>query len=204
MRYRKEKERKFLLREDGIGYTEQPGFGQHYESEERMVYDVLSNGVHLEQGYLPLPVALSMIESLDLDLYTLLTQFDLTTEDLAERLIPGQDDRSFVARLRRSSEGTYELSLRGNGYEEKPVFEDEVSESLFNDYWDETKGHRVEKLRLTKRPIFGVRIDWDLLLDRDLMVVEYEVADIAHFQGLLPPGVDVTMIGRYKMRNLAR
>ncbi len=172
-------EKKYLIREDGQDFSA-PALLKMYESVEALQKDILSKGVIINQGYMSEGKALELIERLDLDV----------------KFEPKE------ARLREKGDITF-FTLNGDGDVAREEFETEIDPETFAKYWPDTKGRRIEKVRM-KMPYRGFVAELDVYTDRDLVVAEIEVPTEKDAEKLEPLGKDVTEDKKYKNKNLAK
>lgn len=177
-------EKKYLLWENGIDYTD-PSFlnvdqEEPYHSTQDLRAIVIKEGQTIKQGYLELTLGKKIAEECSLHL----------------------DFNPTEARLRDKS-GKYTFTIKGEGSLTRNEAEMKIDSELFKKYWSNTSGKRVEKIRLTK-PYNGQTLEIDVYTDRDLIVAEIEFPDeisAKHFPAL---GKDVTEDKNYKNKNLAK
>ncbi len=177
---KQENEAKYLLRENGTEYLEE-GFSTLYESIDDLIADVQENGKHIHQGYMSVGLGRALASELGV-------RIDFEAEE---------------ARL-RNEDGVLTFTIKGKGGASRTEFERGVSQDIFDRYWNETEGQRVEKLRLKKK--YGdYTAEFDYYLDeRDLIVVEVEVPSPEELEALVPLGKNVTENTKYKNKNLAK
>ncbi len=173
-------EKKYLIRENGTDYATE-ALSQLYLSVQALIKDVLQNGKLIRQGYLPLEKGSELSDSLGMDV-----DFD-----------PSE------VRLRDKAGTFYFITLKGSGGLSRNELETEIGQDIFNEYWSETEGRRVEKVRLN-RPFEGHTAEIDVYTDRDLIVAEVEVPTIQDAERLSALGKDVTNNKAYKNKNLAK
>jgi CYTH domain-containing protein len=172
-------ERKYLIRENGIDFTTNTLL-QMYPSVQTLKKDVIQNGKSIQQGYLPLSSGLELSNKLDMNI----------------------DFNPCEARLRNKA-GILSFTLKNSGGLSRNELERKVDQNIFDKYWPKTKGKRIEKIRLN-RPFEGHIVEFDVYLDRDLIVAEVEVQSIKQAQKLSALGKDVTNNKSYKNKNLAK
>lgn len=172
-------EKKYLIKEGELEYVTEALF-ELYEHVDALKEDVLANGKQIKQGYMPIKIGENIADILGLDV-----EFE-----------PKE------ARLRDKA-GKYFFTMKGEGGLVRNEIEYEIDQSMFNDYWNHTKGNRVEKFRL-KRPYQGFEIEIDVYTDRDLIVAEIEVPTTEDAFSLIAIGKDITEDKRYKNKNLAK
>jgi len=175
----KEIEKKYLIRENGSDYATDILF-QMYSSVQAVAASVLMKGKPIHQGYLALDSGLELSDILKLN----------------------PDFEPSEARLRDKC-GEMFFTLKGNGGLSRNELAVEINKSVFDKYWPETKGKRVQKIRLAV-PFEGHTLEIDLYTDRDLIVAEVEVPTAKDAQRLSPLGKDITNDKTYKNKNLAK
>jgi CYTH domain-containing protein len=172
-------EKKYLIRE---GFEEYPteAFKQNFFSVDYLARKILEEGEKIRQGYLELDkgINLAKLVSMNID------------------FVPQE------ARL-RDKEGKFFFTVKGNGGLLRLELEQEINSGLFNDFWPETEKRRIEKMRL-KKPYKDYDAEFDIYLDRNLIIAEVEVPSIEKAEKLIPLGRDVTDDKNYKNKNLAR
>jgi CYTH domain-containing protein len=175
----KETERKFLIKEDGHLYARE-GLYRFCSSIESLVKRVLVNGKPIRQGYMPLRRGMSLARKLGLE----------------------TNSRVGEARIREKA-GRFYFTLKSAGDLSRDETEQEISGKAFNEYWQYTEGRRVVKTRL-ELPYEDHTVEVDLYTDRDLILAEVETRTIAEAENLIPIGLDVTAVKKYKNKNLAK
>ncbi len=172
-------ERKYLIWESGTNYFTE-ALSIMYPSIDALKDDVTNNGAPIRQGYLSLTTGreLSDLVGMNVD------------------FIPSE------ARLRDKKKKFY-FTIKGSGGLERNELEVEIEREIFYQYWPQTKGQRVEKIRLS-RPFDGHTLEIDVYTDRDLIVAEIEVPTLEEAEKLEILGKDVTTDKRYKNKNLAK
>jgi CYTH domain-containing protein len=172
-------EKKFLLSDDNSTYIS--GVLKNiYPTFEELVTDVNRNGMLIRQGYLTAEEGAVLTQMLCLN-----PTFDPTE-----------------ARL-RNKDGSFFFTLKGNGTVERDELEIPISRETFNLYWPQTKGKRVEKIRL-KKTLNNYLLEIDFYLDRELVVVEVEVGSREEAENFPALGKDITNDKNYKNKNLAK
>lgn len=172
-------EKKYLIREDGQAFHREALF-QHFSWLDEMVAEVQADGQRIRQGYLPLTKGAELAAKLG---------FDLNFEAKEARL--------------RNKAGTCYFTVKGEGNLERRELETRVDRELFEANWSDTKGRRVEKIRLSKAA-GDYTLELDFYTDRDLIVAEIEFPNSKLAEAFPPLGRDVTCDNRYKNKNLAR
>jgi len=175
----KEIERKYLLMEDGEEHFTD-NLKILYPSLESLAEDVRKRGERIIQGYLPIESGLKLAESIGIHL-------DFTPAEVRLR------DRA----------GVYLFTAKAGKGVERDEEERSVPFSIFQRYWNQTRGKRIGKTRLAM-PYHGHAAEIDVYTDRDLIIAEIEVPSIEEAERLLPLGKDVTLIEGYKNRYLAK
>ncbi|HYD03246.1 MAG TPA: hypothetical protein VEC16_03010 [Alphaproteobacteria bacterium] len=184
----KEIELKYLIYEDGIDYTT-PGFRKLYQSVKFLELDIFRHGSIINQGYLSLKSGIDISNIINMQV-----NFDPK-----------------VARLRSKSffdsdkDKEYYFTLKGDGMLERDELEERIKRELYLQYWKETEGKRVKKVRYEKKHSFYT-IEFDSYIDDrpDLIIAEIEVPNRTFISGVIPIGKDVTYDPRYKNSNLAK
>lgn len=180
-------ERKQLICEDSVEYLCPALTEMGYNNIEELKSDIVKNGKRIVQGYIvDKTISAELISDLGLKL-------EFTPEEV---------------RLRRTNSKNmgieYLLTLKGKGSEERPEKNEDVSQVIFQSYWDYTTENRISKIRLT-RNFEGYDYEFDLYTDReDLLIVETEVKTIDELEKVKILGRDVTKIDKYKNKNLAK
>ena len=105
------------------------------------------------------------------------------------------------ARLRERN-GAYYFTLKSGGGLSRSECEREIPSALVDEFWPQTAGRVVEKLRLAES-CQGRTAEVDLYTDRDLIVIEIEVETEADAAKLTALGKDVSADAKYKNKNLA-
>ena len=172
-------EKKYLIRE-GAEECITDEFKLKFYSIDYIAREILKEGEKIRQGYLDLGKGSDLAKMLNIDI-----GFEI-----------------MEARLRDKA-GKFYFTLKGDGTLSRSELEKEIDSGLFNEYWPETGGKRLEKCRL-KKPYHEYEAEFDLYLDRNLIIAEVEVPSIEDALKLLPLGKDVTDDKRYKNKNLAR
>ena len=172
-------EKKYLLRENGRDYATD-GFFILYPDVNSAMQDVLKLGRRIQQGYVPVSAGIEIAKMLEINL-------DFTPVEV---------------RLRKVGPNHY-LTLKGEGGISREDAECEISSDVFKLHWDATNGRRVIKIRLEK-PYDGYTLEIDVYTDRNLMVAEIELPDLKSSRSIIPVGLDITEVERYKNRNLAK
>jgi CYTH domain-containing protein len=174
----KEIEKKYLIKENDTIYFPK-ALSQMYSSMQILKSDVIKNGKPIRQGYMPIDSGLELIADLGLNIDFAPTQ----------------------ARLRDKAKVFY-FTLKGQGNLSRDEFNVEIEKDIFDKYWPETKGKRLEKIRLEKQ--FGDYIaEFDVYANRDLITAEVEVPTESLAEKLDSLGYDVTEEKKYKNINLA-
>jgi len=172
-------EKKYLIK-DGKKMVLTPSFLKLFSSIEELVRDVAQNGHLIRQGYLTLQTAELLRQKLD----------------VTPSFTPKE------ARLREKNH-LYTFTLKGEGDVERKELEVSLSKELFESYWPETENRRIEKIRLEK-PYEGHVAEFDVYINRLLIVAEIELPSLAMATDLEPLGEDITTDSRYKNKNLAQ
>jgi len=172
-------EKKYLIREEAEEYITD-AFKLKFYSVDYLAREILKEGEKIRQGYLDLNKGSDLAKMLNIEL----------------------DFEIMEARLRDKA-GKFFFTLKGDGSLSRSELEKEIDSGLFNEFWPETGGKRLEKCRL-KRPYQEYEAEFDLYLDRNLIIAEVEVPSIEDAQKLLPLGKDVTDDKGYKNKNLAK
>jgi len=172
-------ERKYLIK-DGKKLIQTPSFLKLFPTIEDLVREVAQNGQIIRQGYLTLQTAELLIQKLEL-------KYAFTPKE---------------ARLREKNKLFY-FTLKGEGSLEREELEVTLSKELFESYWPETENRRIEKIRLTK-PYEGYLAEFDVYINRLLIVVEIELPTLEEASCLAPLGEDISTDIRYKNKNLAQ
>lgn len=180
----KEIERKFLLWENGIDYSD-PYFLNlyqegHYHSPVDFKEIVLEIGEKIKQGYLELELG----------------------KTLANKWGISFSFEPIEARLRQEGSKHF-FTIKGNGTLTRDEENKQIGEGLFNQYWQSTVGKRVEKIRL-KKPYCGQTLELDVYTDRDLIIAEVEFPDEISAMAFQIIGKEITKDDKYKNRNLAK
>lgn len=174
-------EKKQLLYEDGIDYTT-PAFLDMFSGINDLVSTVLSSGLVIRQGYLPLETGKELSDYLGLEI-------DFEPEE---------------ARLRQKGEGLY-FTLKGFASEDglmRPEEEKALENKVFSKYWPLVES-KVDKVRL-ERQHGSYTWEFDVFTDRKLVLAEVEVDTIEEAKRIPTIGRVVTNDKRYKNKNLAR
>lgn len=175
----KEVEKKYLLRK-GNGIYSAPAFFEIFPSMMAFYKSVLLSGNPIRQGYLPIELGIDIANQLDMHL-----NFD-----------PDE------ARLREIA-GDFYFTLKGGEGLSRNELELKVGKGFFSTFWEETKGRRVEKVRLSMP--YGEHIaEFDVYTNRFLAIAEVELPSVEIAESLKPLGFDVTEDSSYKNRNLAK
>ncbi|MBI4151484.1 hypothetical protein HY496_00810 [Candidatus Woesearchaeota archaeon] len=172
-------EKKYLLSEKGIDFSTD-ALSPIYASIDQLTEDVLKRGKSIRQGYLPLTAGLELGAILKLD-------------------IPFEPCE---ARLRDKAK-TFYFTIKGDGGLARSELEAEIDQTIFEAWWPQTEGKRVEKVRLSK-PYQRYCLEIDVYTDRDLIVAEVEVPTREEAEKLVPLGKDITEERRYKNKTLAK
>lgn len=172
-------EKKFLVREGGTTYASSL-LEKLYPTFQELVNDIKQNGKIIRQGYLPIEKGILLAKFLELNL-----DFEISE-----------------ARL-RDKNGELFFTIKGDGTIQRDELETSVSREIFDFYWPETAGKRVEKIRLEK-PYVNHILEIDFYLDRELVVAEVEVGSQKEAELFPPLGKDITSDKSYKNKNLAR
>lgn len=180
----KEIERKFLLWEDGVDYSD-PYFLNlyqegHYHSPKDLKEVALETGEKIKQGYLELELG----------------------EILANKWGISFKFKPIETRLRKQN-NNYIFTIKGAGGLTRDEENKQIGSGLCDKYWEKTLGKRVEKVRL-KREHSGQTIEIDFYTDRDLIMAEIEFSDENSARAFPKIGKDVTENDKYKNRNLAK
>ena len=172
-------EKKFLIRQNGTNYGTS-SLWTMFQSTDALKDTVLREGAKIRQGYLPVEVGFEIARIVDLDL----------------QFVPTE------ARLRDMG-GEYFLTLKsGEGLLRNESPDTKVSNTVFNSYWPyATK--RIEKVRL-EMAYEGHTAEIDVYSDRDLIVAEVEVPNIAAASTINALGKDITENADYKNKRLAK
>ena len=173
----KEIERKFLLWEDGKAFYTKEII--RYVTFENLRHDTLKYGARIRQGYLPVAKG----------------------KELTDRLTTLDFEPSEI-RLRSISEKFY-LTVKSDGALSREELETELKKVEFDKYWPETKGRRVEKIR-SKKHFNELCLEFDVYIDRDLIICEAEFASEKLAKAFESLGLDVTENKKYKNKNLAK
>lgn len=177
----REIEKKYLIRENGVEHITET-FLQLYSSVDSLKDDALTSGKTIRQGYMSIEKGKKLA---------------------AQKLGIDVDFNPGKARLRENV-GAFYFTLKGKGGISRNEIESEVSHELFEMYWPDTEGKRVEKVRL-EAPYEGYVLEIDVYTDdRDLIVAEVELPTIKAAERLKPVGLDITDNKDYKNRNLAK
>ena len=174
----KEIEKKYLIK-DGTKLVLTPSFLKLFPSIEDLVREVAQKGQIIRQGYLTLQTAELLIQKLELN--------------------PSFTPKE--ARLRQKNNLFY-FTLKGEGTIEREELEVTLSKELFESYWLETENRRIEKIRL-KKPYEGHVAEFDVYINRLLIVAEIEFQTIEEASDIAPLGEDISNDKRYKNKNLA-
>ncbi len=176
----KEIERKFLIRENNRDFIAVK-FYDLYSSIEELKEHSFKKGKMVRQGYMPL---------------------NQVPRELGSLLKDKIDFEPLEARL-RATDSLFYFALKGKGDIEREEAETFISLNLFNKYWPLTLEKRIKKIRLKKR-FSDFIFEFDVYLDRDLIVAEVET-DSVEKANLVPLiGKDITEDKRYKNKNLAK
>jgi adenylate cyclase len=181
----KEIEKKFLLMENGKDYSNELT-NKLFGSINNLEKLVRAEGVKISQGYLPK------------------NSFDKKLQILKQENFLGEEV-SFKPELLRLREfgGKYLMTIKGKGFIERDELEFPIPEKLFNNWWKETKGQRVEKIRY-EHHYNSLKLEIDCFTDRKLMLLEIEVKT-KKAASLLPYfGKDVSETAKYTNMNLAK
>jgi CYTH domain-containing protein len=173
-------EKKYLIRE-GITEYFTEAFVLNYSSIDFLAREVFEKVKKISQGYLEIDKGLHLAKEI------LKMNIDFEPKE---------------ARLRDKASRFY-FTLKGEGNLSRSELEQEITSGLFNEYWPETKGKRLEKFRL-KKPYQRYEAEFDIYTDRNLIIAEVEVPTIADVKMLIPLGKDVTDDKKYKNKNLAK
>ncbi len=166
-------EKKYLLWEDGIDYSTE-ALLKLYSSIQDLRDEVLNKGEPIRQGYMQIHAGEKLGESIGLK----------------------HDFQPDEARLRDKA-GQFHFTLKGEGGLSRNESEEEISKKIFGEFWPQTKGRRIEKIRLEK-PYDKHTLEIDVYTDRDLILAEIEVPTVEDAQRLVPLGKDVSEDERYK------
>ena len=183
---RKEIKRKYLIWENGIDYSNE-NLKAIYHSIRELRKDVLVNGGFIEQGYLHLGIGMEIARKLGLVL-----NFEPDSARLRK-----QGER------KRCGKYKFYFALKSKGHGSRDEEEPEITPELFSEYWSQTRGERVEKVRLDV-PYKGYVLQIDVFTDRDLILAEIEVGTEEELNCLEPVGLDVTEDKKYKNQHLAK
>ena len=175
----KEIEIKYLIRTDGRNYGTKI-LKEFFPNMGFLEKEILCNGKRILQGYLPLKVGFELSDYLGIEV-------DFTPTE---------------ARL-RDVVGKHYFTMKGNGGIERNELETSISGEVFDKYYGQTIGSRVEKMRLEK-PYRCYEVEIDFYTDRDLIVAEIEVPTLEEVMKLNLLGKDVTEDLQYKNKNLAK
>jgi CYTH domain-containing protein len=176
---KQEIEKKYLIRENGIDYLTD-AFRGICSCVNELRNDVLRNGERLRQGYLAKYVGESLIDRLGIDIEFSPVEFRL-----------------------RDKAGKFYFTIKGDGKLSRDELEIAIGDDIFEEYWEKTKGKRVEKFRLEK-PFAGYIAEFDVYRNRDMVVAEVEVPTTEQAKMLANLGKDVTGDKSYKNKNLAK
>lgn len=171
-------EKKYLIKDGQVKITT-PSFLKLFPSIESLVRKVAQHGESIRQGYLPLETAKLLCDKINLNV-----SFEVSEARIRER----NNKQTFT--------------LKGEGdlvREEKEVT---ITKELFEAYWTETEGKRVEKLRLRK-PYEGYTAEFDVYINRLLIIAEIEFPSVEVANKIPPLGEDITANAYYKNKNLA-
>ena len=177
----KEIEKKFLLYEDKTVHASQE-FLDIYGTVQTLNNTILSKGMSIIQGYIPLEKGLGLARHLGMTV----------------------DFQPVEARLRDKG-GRLIFTLKGPGDIERDELEDKnLSRKNFDEYWGFTQGQRIKKYRLSRKHGLYVA-ELDTFIDRRvLMLAEIETPTIEEAEGLVALGLDVTKDKNYKNKQLAK
>lgn len=171
-------EKKYLIREERKDFTTK-ALQQYYETIDDLIHEVTTNGKKIRQGYMNLEQGKELTDYLNLK----------------------PDFKPEEARLRDKA-GEYYFTMKGSGGLERNELEVKVDKDIFQKYWSNTQGKRIEKIR-QKIPYQGFELEIDVYTDRELIVAEIEVPTISDANSLIPVGKDITQDKNYKNKNLA-
>ncbi len=177
-----ESEKKYLIWENGRDYSTEH-LKKIYSSILEIKKSAKINGRTIKQGFLPIGSGMELANKLGLSI----------------------NFKPNVARLRKEGNKKWKFyfTLKAKGHASRDTSGDkEITSKLFNQYWGQTKGKRVDKVRL-KIPYNGYKLEIDVFTGRDLILAEIEAPE-EDLANLLPPGIDVTEKPKYKNVNLAR
>ena len=178
-RMAKEIEKKYLIREDGQIFATKVVF-ELYPSISVLKTDVTKRGVHIRQGYLGNGAGLKIADKLKLEI-----DFEIVETRLREK-----DNKCY-------------LTFKSKGGLSRSELETTISAGLFEEFWDQTEGKRIQKIRL-EIPYQKHTAEVDVYLDRDLIVAEVEVSSEEDAEKLMPLGKDISSDNTYKNRTLAK
>ena len=166
-----------MLWEDNKSYTSQ-GFNSVFDSISGLVRAADELNFRVHQGYLDEAHGESLREELGVDV-----DFDIIEYRL------------------REVDWRYYFTLKSDGDLSRREHPTEIDGITFGRYWGKTNGNRVDMLKLRRN--YGGRVAvFSVYQDRDLITAEVEVPSIDLAAGLNPLGLDKTMDGRYKNRNM--
>ncbi len=172
-------EKKYLLREGEKTYPAM-GFFLLYTSLSELEEKVNRDGTEIIQGYLSIGTGL----------------------EIAKRIEKRPEFSPVEARLRNEGGHLY-LTLKGEGGTVRPEENYDLTALIFEEYWGKTKGKRVHKKRLDV-PYEGHIAQFDVYLDRELVIAEIEFGTIEEIEKLALLGLDVSEMPQYKNKNLAK
>jgi len=175
----KEIEKKYLIRENGVDFFSD-SLAEIFPKISELEEEVIEKGKKIRQGYLSLEDG----------------------EALAKEVGMNIDFNPVEARLRDKA-GKYFLTVKGDGSLTRNEEEKSLDQKVFQNYWSLTEGRRVEKVRLEKS-YQGFTAEFDVYIDRDLIVAEIEVPSEQDANNLVPLGKDITSDKSYKNKNLAK
>ena len=176
---KKEIEKKYLIRENGETHLTGE-FLWLFPSVDALICEAKAKGERIIQGYLPMACAKAL---------SIEANFEV-------------DFRPWEARLRQIGK-TFYFTLKGQGGLTRNEGETKVSKRFFKKYWKLTVGNRIEKMRLKVKDGNNTA-EFDVYLDRDLIVAEIEFPSEKAARRALALGLDITEEEKYKNRNLAR
>lgn len=179
----KEIEKKFLLYEDSKDYTSS-FFAKYFCSIDDFISSSSQKGTLMEQGYIDLKYAEDIIKVLKIKL----------------------DFEPYEFRVRKKAKKGLEecfVTFKSDGTLSRDELEQQISLYDYGILYDLTKGKRVVKTRLNKE-ISGLTYEFDIYLDRSLIICEVEVKNESLLEKIIPMGLDITSDKKYKNKNLAK
>lgn len=174
-----ENEKKYLIKENHTDFAA-PKFFSFYKTVSDLQQEAFQDGIFITQGYLPLEDGLELADRLD--------------------MVPDFDP--VEARLRLEA-GRHWFYLKSDGKfsrQELPKF---INKAIFDEHWKLTDGQRIEKARIIK-PYGRFSVEFDVYMDRTLIIAEVEVKSEKDLAKLIALGEDVTDDPKYKNKNLAK